>query len=330
MYLGHYDWLVTSQIVLLISITFLVIFWRRALPKSNIFVGIPFSICLSLSIFKSTNLISLIFMIEILLAMSKIIFSKSYKIFDRSIFEFIRIPFWGITLFCYYQTFNTFAFVQVIDKAGTELSFVYINFLFLISILTIGQIYRTQNLKKGIVESISMQAIVVPIICLKVLSLLAKWGELLLPEHKSIIDLIIAGICICALFISIRFLKHTDQQMLKASIYSLVIVSLFPLLIYINVDFWEKLDFYSLKIVFLFLIFEAISRLREPGRFTIIGVFIILCELTGFTPSGHLLNYFNDILDRQAQLLSILSLGSVILAISFVLRSILRINRESV
>jgi len=326
--LKGYDWLLTSQVILLAFISLLVIFWKRALPKADILIGLPFTVCLSLSIFNSTNLISLIFFIEILLIMSKVIYANNYKAFDRSLFEFIRIPFWGITIFCYYQTFDTFNFIEVINKAGIELSFVYLNLLFLLFVFTLGQLYRVQNLKRGIVESLCVQAIALPAICLKIMSLLVQWGDFILPQHKKVLDLIILGFCLGAMILSIRFLLHSEQQTLKAAIYSLMIISIFPLLIYVNTEFWSQIDFFSLKIIFLFIILEVLCRLKEPGQFTILGMFIIICELAGFTPTGHLLTYYNEMIDKNTQLLSMVAVSCSIIAISLVLRSILKLNRK--
>lgn len=325
--LAIYDWnIVLKTIVALSSIAF-VFFWKKLDKLSDFFIALPFFTLVSYSIYKSSNLIALIFFIEISLSLKEVLFKINIERFEKYYFRLLRIPMWIFSIYCYYVTFGTFEFIDVVQRTDIHLSLLYINLVIILMLFIQGFLYRKSYVTNSRVESLVIYSILTPAICLKLFSLLANWTDLLLPEHHSYINILLSVICLITFILSIRYFYISDVNDLVVGLNNTVLSSLFPMLVFVNQSFWSGFSFFALKLILLFCVFHVFYQVAAPTRSYKLLMFLLLCEISGIGPNGHIFAYFGGLEDYSDQLMAVILLFLVFLSISFVLKSIVKSMR---
>lgn len=317
-----YDWNVMLKVIFgFVSIGY-VFFWKKLDKYTDEILGVPFVILMSYFIFNSTNLISLIFFIELSLILREVLFRVDYKRFEHYFFNFSRIPLWIISIYCYYATFATFDFVDVVERTDFKLSIVYSNTLFVIGLLCVGLLYRVKYNTVSQAEKISLISILIPSIIFKLIYFLASLNEFVLPEHVSYVSSITLIICTAAFFLSIRFLNNTKtRDSLAIGFTSLLLVSFLPLLTLLNRVFWEDYQYAVVRLIFLLGIFHIFFIAAVRNRLFQLSTFLLMIEVVGLSPFGHLYKYFVFSVDSYDEVISVFGLTLIYLGVAFVIKS---------
>ncbi|WP_127715405.1 hypothetical protein [Halobacteriovorax sp. HLS] len=321
--ISYYDWNVMLKIIFSLASIGYVFFWKKLDKYTDQVLGIPFIILMSYFLFNATNLISLIFFIESALILKEIIFKVDYKRFESYFFNFARFPLWLISIYCYYTTFATFEFVDIVERTDFKLSIVYTNTLLILALLFVGFLYRIKFSLVTKSERIALVSILLPTIAFKLIYFLASIDEFILPEHSTYISTITFIISSVSFILSLRYLNRSKtRDSLILGFTSLFLLSFLPLLVSINRIFWEDYQFTVVRLILLLCVFHVFLLSAPKNRVYQLGIFLLMTEIVGLSPLGHIYKYFAFSIDSYDQIISIIGLSFIYIGIGFVAKSI--------
>lgn len=316
--LSVYDWGLTFKVLFCILVI-LFLFLDKILDKHAHFIVVsPFLIMLSYFITTSNNLISLIFFIEVTLFLKEILYGVNVRRFELYYFRLVRLPLWLFVIYCHFLTFSTFNLASIVEKADSSLTISFFSVLLIISTFVIGFLYRKRYFLESKIEKITTVSIIFPVIVLKLIGILASWSDLLQPHHKSYIFNVIVVICVIALFLTIRYITVKNKDEIFLGFSSMVCLTLLPLLIYPNTNFWGDFSHTTFKIIGLLVITHTFYISTVNTRFSQVLTLALSCQVLGISPFGHLSRYFSHPIQSNDQVLSIFALLMCLIGFGFV------------
>lgn len=326
--LSKYDWLFYSQVILVILTSTYVIFREKLNKYDQYLLALPLSLTLGLSIFSASNLISLIFFFEISMSLSKIIYKKTYLQFNNRLYENIRYLFWVIILFSYYISFDTFKFNSVPKNTGVEFTFIVTLLLGVVAIMLLQSFLRRECKSTTLVEHIGYEILTLSIFSMKAILLLVGWSDSIPPKHHVILDVLVMVVVIGGCLLSLRFYKDNSLSKLRSIIRSLIIMSLFPLLIVGEASSWVDMVMYGTLLIIGFITFDTILTVLGKGRVKVIFSFLMISVLSGVAPHGYVYNLFKEIGDNNNQVPVIISVIVIVGTISVISKRVFELSMD--
>jgi hypothetical protein len=328
-FIQQYDWQLTVKLFFCIVVIVYLFLENRLRNFFEYILVSPFLIMMSLFLSVSDNLISIILYIELSLFLKDILYNINVNRFESFYFRMIRLPLWVFAIYCYYTTFSTFEILDVANVTGSNLTILFFSVLTILSSIIIGFLYRKKYLLNSKFEKITVVSILYPAISFKLISLLAKWSDLLLPTHKMYMYNLILVLCVLALILSIRYIYVRERDDIFLAFSSMVPISLYPLIIYINNEYWQNFEMVSLKLIALISVSHLFYLNTINNRFSQVTLMILSCEIFGISPFGHLVSYFGDYSKNTDQLFALSSLLICFISISIVFKSMVNsLNKE--
>ncbi|WP_417337056.1 hypothetical protein [Halobacteriovorax marinus] len=316
--LSNYDWVLTVQLLFIITTSITVLFFKRLKKYDDYLVSLPFSLVLAVSLFNSENLISFIFYSEVLFNLSKIIYKNRYLLYSNRFFENIRYLLWAMLTFTYFVSFNTFNFNTVPKNVGVEFTFVTVLFVLLIFLMGLSALIRNSDYKDSLVESIGYGTLGVAVFSLKMLHVISDIADATPPRHHEVIDYLVLSLVFLASLLSWKFVRSECLIKLSSVIKTQVIISLFAVVIIAGNNTSLNFQIYSLFIVGLMISLDLVLRLLPTGRMKVILSFTSIVLLLGLGPKGHIFNVFRSIIDSNSQILFIISIAISTVVVSFI------------
>ena len=316
-----YDWQLTSKFIFCSLIIVFLFFDRRLSKFSDEILVSPFIIMLSIYLSISQNLIAIVFFIELALFLKEILYKVNVKRFESYYFQFVRLPLWVFVIYSHYVTFSTFELVSVPDKVSSSLTVLFFSLFLILSSILMGFLYRKNYALRSQSEKVTTISILFPAISFKLISILGSWSDLLLPLHKSYMYNSIVVVCIVSLVLSIRYLSVNKRDDLFLGFSSMVCISIFPMLIYINNAFWDGFTEVSFKIILLLSITHLFYLNSKKNQFSQVIILILTCQILGLSPQGRLTSYFGPYSYSNDQLLSFGTLLVCLFGITIILKS---------
>lgn len=324
--LEKYDWQLTTQLLLVISISISIIFFNRLKKYSELLVGLPFSLSVGLSVYLSNNLIAYFFFSEILFSVSKIIYNMSYKQYNSRIYENIRYIFWIIIFFTYYNSFGTFLFNAVPQNTGIEFTFVVALLLSLVFLMILNFVLRKESDNCNITRSIGYEILSISVFSLKTIFIISDMTDSVPPKHHTIIDILIILFIFTGCGLALKFYKSNSTLKLKSVMRALVILSLLPLLIIGEHRFWDNFNLFSLLLVIGFIALELVMSFIKKSRLKLLLSFILICFISGIAPFGHILILFKGLVDSDNQVILITGIITSLLTISIISKRVFQLS----
>ena len=321
-FLNQYDWLLSTQVLLIICLVIYIIFYKRLKNYEETIVSIPFALCLSISMFTSSTLISLLFFSEITFNLSNILYRNKYRLYDNKFFENVRYLFWTILIFCYYFSFNTFKFQEVPKSTGVELTFVVVLLLSIVFVKLLSLFLKSEENVSSINESIGYEILTISVFSLKVIFTISSLMDNIIPKHHLVIDILVLSFLTLGCLLSLRLYKTKKIRSMKSIVRGVVLLSLFPLLTIGDNSFWENYTSFTILLIVTFLCLELVLRFVKNGRFKMTLVFILLCLLSGVTPFGHIFTLLQSLPDSSGQELLLIGVGVCTLTLVLLSRSL--------
>lgn len=317
-----YDWLLSSQMLLVLCLVIYIAFYKKLKDYEETIVSLPFALCLSISMFTSSSLISLFFFSEVTFNLSNILYRSKYRLYDNKFFENTRYLFWAILIFCYYFSFNSFNFQEVPKSTGVELTFVVVLLLSIAFVKLLNLFLRNEEYVSSLNESVGYEILTISVFSLKVIFTTSSLMDNIIPKHHLVIDILVLSFLCLGCLLSLRFYKSKKIKSMKSIIRGIILLSLFPLLTIGDNSFWEDYSTFATLLVITFLGLDLVLTFVKNGRFKMCLAFILLCLLSGVTPFGHIFTLLKDLPDTSGQELLLAGVGVCTLTLALLSRSL--------